>query len=309
MKRSLLKLACFLYVITSMSAVAAAEPLRVVASFSIIGDFARQVGGEHIELTTLVGPNSDAHVYSPRPADAKAVARADVVLVNGLSFEEFLSRLVKASGTRAPVVELTRNADILNDPKGGHYHFINGEAVFHATPNDPHAWQSIANAKMYVQNIAEAFCAADSTNCAEYEANAAAYNETLSALDTQIRLTIADVPKDRRVGVVAHNAFRYFERDYGVTFLSPQGVSTASEASAADVASLIREIRNKRAAAVFAENISDTRLVRQIASEAGLELSGALYSDALSTASGPASHYTDMMRHNAQTIATALAAD
>jgi zinc/manganese transport system substrate-binding protein len=292
-----------------MSAVAAAEPLRVVASFSIIGDFARQVGGEHIELTTLVGPNSDAHVYSPRPADAKAVARADVVLVNGLSFEEFLSRLVKASGTRAPVVELTRNADILNDPKGGHYHFINGEAVFHATPNDPHAWQSIANAKMYVQNIAEAFCAADSTNCAEYEANAAAYNETLSALDTQIRLTIADVPKDRRVGVVAHNAFRYFERDYGVTFLSPQGVSTASEASAADVASLIREIRNKRAAAVFAENISDTRLVRQIASEAGLELSGALYSDALSTASGPASHYTDMMRHNAQTIATALAAD
>ncbi len=286
-----------------------AEPLRVVASFSIIGDFAREVGGAHVELTTLVGPDADAHVYEPRPADAKALARADVVLVNGLSFEGFLPRLVKASASLAPMVELTEGADILEDPAGGHYHFIGGEAVFHATPNDPHAWQSVANARIYVRNIATAFCAADRARCADYEANAAAYTRTLSDLDAEIRQALAGLPEDRRTGVVGHNAFRYFERDYGVTFLSPQGVSTGSEASAADVASLIREIRERRAAAVFAENISDVRLVKRIASEAGLDVGGTLYSDALSAADGPAPTYADLMRHNARTLAASLSAD
>jgi len=231
------------------------------------------------------------------------------VLVNGLSFEGFLPRLVEASGTIAPLVELSDGADILNDPNGGHYHFNGGEAVFHATPNDPHAWQSIGNAKVYVRNIAEALCDADAANCADYQGNAAAYGETLSDLDARIRRVVADIPDDRRTGVVGHNAFRYFERDYGVTFLSPQGVSTGSEASAADVASLVREIRDRRAVAVFAENISNTRLIEQIASEAGLELGGTLYSDALSPPDGPASTYADMMRANARTIAAALTAD
>jgi zinc/manganese transport system substrate-binding protein len=292
-----------------LPATAMAEPLRVVASFSIIGDLASQVGGEHIALTTLVGPDADAHVYEPRPADAKALARADVVLVNGLSFEGFLPRLIQASGTNAPLVELSAGADILNDPNGGHYHFNGGEAVFHATPNDPHAWQSIASAKVYVRNIAKAFCDTDAANCTAYEANARAYGEELSGLDTEIKQTIAAIPEDRRTGVVGHNAFRYFERDYGVTFLSPQSVSTGSEASAADVASLIRDIRDQRAAAVFAENVSNTRLIEQIASEAGLEIGGTLYSDALSDPDGPAPTYAEMMRTNARTIASALTAD
>lgn len=288
---------------------ASAEPLRVVASFSIIGDLARQVGGEHIELTTLVGPDADAHVYEPRPADAKALARADVVLANGLSFEGFLPRLVAASGASAPLVELSQGAEILNDPNGGHYHFNGGKAVFHATPNDPHAWQSVANAKVYVRNIAKAFCDADRPHCPAFEANARAYGEELSGLDVEIKEAIAAVPKDRRTGVVGHNAFRYFERDYGVTFLSPQGISTGSEASAANVAALIREIRDQRAVAVFAENISNVRLIERIASDAGLGLGGTLYSDALSAADGPAPTYAEMMRANARTIATALAAD
>jgi zinc/manganese transport system substrate-binding protein len=281
----------------------------VVASFSIIGDFARIVGGNRIDLRTLVGPDSDAHVYEPRPADAIALARADVVLVNGLQFEGFMDRLVKASQTSAEVTVLTTGADVLTDPGGGHYHYVNGEALFHATPHDPHAWQSVANAEIYVENIARAFCSTDGAGCRAYETNAAAYIEQLGRLDKEIRNAIAAVPDDRRVAVVAHNAFRYFERDYGVSFLAPQGVSTSSEASAADVASLIRAIRAKRAAAVFAENISDARLVEQIASEAGLTLSGTLYSDALSAADGPAPGYIEMMRHNTQILLAALAAD
>lgn len=287
-------------------AVAEAEKPKVVATFSIIGDLAQRVGGDLIELMTLVGPDSDAHVYEPRPADAMALARADVVLVNGIGFEGFLQRLVDASGTSASIAVLTDGADILNDPDGGHYHFVGGQAVFHAAPQDPHAWQSVGNVRIYVGNIARAFCNADANGCATYQTNANAYLDELTALDAEIHQAIATIPQDKRVAVVAHNAFRYFERDYGMTFLAPQGVSTESDASAADVATLIRDIREKRAAAVFAENIADARLVEQIASEAGLALGGTLYSDALSAPDGPAPSYVEMMRRNVATLTTAI---
>lgn len=309
----LMKLAASLIVITFTALVlparAEAEKLSVVASFSILGDFAGRVGGERIDLRTLVGPNGDAHVYEPKPADAIALARADVVLVNGLAYEGFLRRLVEASGARAAIVELTEGADILRDPEGGHFHHSGGKAVFHEAAYDAHAWQSVANARVYVQNIAKAFCAADAEGCPVYEANAAIYLDELTDLDAAIAEAIATIPEDRRVAVVAHNAFRYFEHRYGVTFLAPQGVSTESEASAADVASLIRQIREKRAAAVFAENIADARLVEQIAAEAGLVIGGTLYSDALSPADGSAPTYVDMMRHNADTLVTAMKGD
>jgi zinc/manganese transport system substrate-binding protein len=290
----------------AVPALARAEKLAVAASFSIIGDFAQAVGGERIALRTLVGPNSDAHVYEPKPADALALAKADVILVNGLLFEGFMDRLIQASAAKAKVTVLTEGADILNDPTGGHYHYVDGKPIFHATPNDPHAWQSVGNAKIYIRNIAKAFCAADASGCSTYEANASAYEGQLTELGNEIEAAVSAIPQERRVAVVAHNAFRYFERDYGVAFLAPQGVSTESEASAADVASLIREIREKRAAAVFAENISDARLVEQIASEAGLKLGGTLYSDALSPAGGPAPTYIEMMRYNVQTLISAI---
>lgn len=292
---------------------AEADRLSVVATFSIIGDFARQVGGDRIDLTTLIGPQGDAHVYEPRPAAAIALARADVILVNGAMFEGFLTRLIEASGTSAPVTELTEGAHMLPEAEGGHHHDHDhghdDEARSDRTPHDPHAWQSVANARVYVGNVARAFCAADAEGCTTYEENARAYIDELTALDEEIRQAIDAIPEDRRVAVVAHHAFRYFEDAYGVTFLAPQGVSTDSEASAADVAALTREIRDHRAVAVFAENIADARLVEQIASEAGLSLGGTLYSDALSLPDGPAPTYAALMRHNAATLAAALAAD
>lgn len=286
-----------------------AEKLKVVATFSIIGDLAHNVGGDKIELTTLVGPNSDAHVYEPRPADAIALAKADVVLINGLLFEGFLTRLIEASGTNAAITELTEGANILSDPAGGHYHFQGDKAIFHAEPNDPHAWQSIPNAAVYVNNIAKAFCESDAENCTTYEENAASYVEELNALDAEIKQSFAAISDEKRTIVVAHNAFRYFEHEYGVRFLSPQGVSTDSEASAADVAGLVREIKESRAMAVFAENITNSRLVEQIAQEANLTLGGTLYSDALSPSDGPAPTYIDMMRLNAATISNAIMQD
>lgn len=286
-----------------------AEPPQVVATFSIIGDMAWQVGAERISLEVLVGPDADAHVYEPRPRDAMAVARADVVLTNGLGLEGFVDRLIAASGTDAAIVTLTDGAEVLEDPAGGHYHYIGDEAIWHAGAHDPHAWQSVPNARAYVAAIADAFCDADAEGCEAYRANAASYTDELDALDAGIREAVAGLPDDRRTVVVAHNAFRYFEEEYGIAFLSPQGVSTESEASAADVAGLIREIRDQNARAIFAENISDTRLLDRIAAETGMELAGTLYSDALSGPDGPAPDYLSMMRHNAGAITAALAAD
>ena len=285
---------------------AVAKPLDVVASFSIIGDFARQVGGDRVRLRVLVGSNGDAHVYEPKPADAIAMAKADVILVNGLQFEGFLKRLLEASGSTATVVELSGGIEALEDPAGGHFHHHDGKAVFHTAPFDPHAWQDVANASLYVEAIARAFCSADAEGCELYKTNAHAYLQVLSGLDREIRAMIAAIPPGKRVVVVAHNAFRYFEAAYGLAFLAPQGVSTEAEASATDVAGIIRQIRLKRASAVFAENIADSRLVEQIAREAGLPLGGTLYSDALSEPDGPAASYVEMMRHNARTLAGAI---
>jgi zinc/manganese transport system substrate-binding protein len=286
-----------------------AEPPQVVATFSIIGDMAARVGGDRIELQVLVGPDADAHVYEPRPRDAMAVARADVVLTNGLGLEGFVDRLIAASGTDAAIVTVTDGAHVLEDPSGGHYHYVGDEAIWHAGAHNPHAWQSVRNAQAYVATIADAFCAADAEGCETYRANAALYAEELDALDADIREAMGALPEDRRTVVVAHNAFQYFEEEYGIAFLSPQGVSTESEASAADVAGLIREMRDAGAGAIFAENISDTRLLDRIAAETGMELTGTLYSDALSGPDGPAPDYLSMMRHNADAISAALAAD
>lgn len=306
--RFLPALACSAITLLPLAMQAGEPPLKVVASFSIIGDLAQEVGGDRIDLTVLVGPDADSHVHEPRPADAIALASADVVLVNGLGLEGFLPRLIEASGTTAQVATLTEGVPILEDPDGGHYHFRDGEATFHAEPHDPHAWQSPVNVKTYVGNIAAAFCAADAEGCASFEQNAAAYRAKLDALDAEIRADLDAIPADRRVVVVAHNAFRYFGDAYGVTFLSPQGRSTEAEASAADVAGLIGRIRDEQARAIFAENISDTRLIERIAEEAGMPVSDTLYSDALSAPDGDAPSYLAMMRHNARSIAAALAA-
>ncbi len=302
----------------TLPGIAMADGLNVVASFSIIGDFARNVGGDRVTITTLVGPDGDAHVYEPKPADAAAVSGADVVLVNGLQFEGFLKRLVEASGTSAPIAELTKGAEVLKPSEEEHHHAEgeqkhDAEGEEHAADEghdhgefDPHAWQSVHNAEIYVKNIAEAFCAADAAGCETYKANAAAYGEKLEALDAEIRAAAAEIPAEKRTIITSHDAFGYFEHEYGLRFLAPEGVSTESEASAADVAALIRQIREDKASAIFVENISNPRLVEQIASETGLKVGGSLYSDALSAADGPAATYIDMMRHNITTIKGAI---
>ncbi|WP_084507833.1 metal ABC transporter solute-binding protein, Zn/Mn family [Geminicoccus roseus] len=307
MRRHLFSLAALAVLATTSHPAPAAEPqLDAVASFSIIADFAKQVGGDRVAVVSLVGPNGDAHVYEPTPADAIAVGDADLVLVNGLQFEGFLQRLVAASGTQAPVVELTQNSDLLRDPEDDGHGHGDEHGHHHHGDYDPHAWQSVPNALVYVANIADAFCAADAAGCDGYRANARAYGERLAALDAEIRAGLAAVPADRRTIITSHDAFRYFGEAYGLAFLAPNGISTSSEASAAEVAALIEQIRQDQASAIFVENVTNAKLIERIAAETGLAIGGELYSDALSGPDGPAATYVEMMRHNMTTIRGAI---
>ncbi|MER8481498.1 metal ABC transporter substrate-binding protein [Mesorhizobium sp. M1322] len=278
-----------------------AAPLKVAASFTIIADFAKNVGGDRINLVTIVGPDGDAHVYEPSPADAVAMAGADVVLVNGLHFEGFLQRLVDASATKATIAVLTKGVTPINFKA----EFADADAA-EGEDTDPHAFQSIANAKIYVKNIADAFCTADAEGCDSYKANAAAYTAKLDAVEGEVKAAIQSIPEEKRVVITSHDAFGYFEKAYGLTFLAPEGVSTESEPSAADVAKLVSQVKQDKAAAVFIENITNARLIEQIASETGIAVGGTLYSDALSQFDGPASTYIDLMHNNIAQIKGAI---
>lgn len=279
------------------------EPIRAVASFSILGDLVREVGGPHVAVTSLVGPDSDAHSFSPAPGDARTVARADIVFVNGLGLEGWLDRLIRASGTRAPVVVASRGTATIagEGPGNGYGHAGRDHAV------DPHAWQSVANAKVYVANIRDALVTVDPAHAAAYEAATVAYTAKLDDLDRAVRAAVGKIPPANRRIITTHDAFGYFAAAYGLRFMAPQGVSTDSAASARDIAAIIRQIRRDRVPAVFLEAISDPRQMEQIARESGARIGGKVYSDALSGPDGPAPTYLEMMRSNLRAFDAALA--
>lgn len=277
---------------------AAQQPRRIaaVATISIVGDLVHNVGGDRVDVATLVGPNGDPHVYSPTPAAAKKLADADVIFVNGLGLEGWMTRLIVTSGSKAPTVVVSngvtpRTRESVRDP-----------ARFTI---DPHAWQAVANAEIYVKNIRDGLSTVDPADKTGYAANAAAYLARLDALDNEIKATIAAIPADRRTVIINHNSFGYFGDAYGLTVIAPEGLSTDAEPSAKDVAKIVALIRAEKFP-VFLENISDPRLMTEIARETGAAIGGAIYSDALSAPDGPAPTYIDMMRHNVAEFAKAL---
>lgn len=309
-RRRLLAFAAALTLPTGISPTQAQEKLPVVASFSVLGDFVRQIGKERVAVTTLVGPDGDAHVYSPTPADAKIMAGARLVIVNGLEYEGWLTRLIRSSGTKAPVATATAGITPLEaDDDHDHDHGKTGHGHAHDHGGvDPHAWQNVANAKIYAANIRDALIKADPAGKAEYEANASAYLAELDRLEDEIKAVVARIPAERRKAITSHDAFGYFAQAYGIRFIAPQSVSTEAEASARDVARIIRQVKSQNVPAVFLENVTNPRLAKQIARESGARIGGRLYSDALSKADGPAATYIAMMKHNISQIEKALAA-
>ena len=268
----------------------AAERLNVVASFSILGDFVRAIGGDRVDVTTLVGADSDVHVYTPAPSDAKRIADAKLVVVNGLGLEGWLPRLVQSSGSKATVVTASAGVTPLKL----------GSAA------DPHAWQSVPNAKIYVTDIANALAAAAPEDADFFRARAKAYLEKLEILDREVREAVAKIPPERRKVISTHDAFGYFAAEYGVQFVAPLGVSTETEPSARDIAGIIGQIKAQKIPAVFLENISDDRLIRRIGAETGAKVGGTLISDGLTGEKGLAPTYIDMVRHNIKALTSAL---
>jgi zinc/manganese transport system substrate-binding protein len=274
----------------AIAPVRAHDRLNVVASFSILGDFVRNVGGDSVTVTVLVGPDSDAHVYAPAPADAKKIADARLVFVNGLGFEGWLPRLVNSAGGKASVVTATTGITPLK---------LGPEA-------DPHAWQSVTNAKIYVANIRDALAVAMPADAEGFKSRAGAYLASLDALEREVRDGVAKIPEDRRKVISTHNAFGYFAAAYGVEFIAPVGVSTESEASARDVARIITQVRTAKIPAVFLENVTDPRLMGRIAAETGAKVGGTLYSDSLTGEKGDSPTYIAMVRHNIKALTSAL---
>ena len=298
-RRHLLLAAAALPVLTPLplrsqtAAAPAAPPPRIVASFSLLADMVREIVPPALEVSALVSHDSDAHVFQPTPAHGRRLAQAGLVVVNGIGFEGWIDRLVKASGYSGPVLVASRG---ITPRQGGH----------HGT--DPHAWQDLALAKRYVANLREGIGQRWPMHQAEIDQRAGAYLERIDRLDAQVRQQLGAVPREQRRVITSHDAFGYFGAAYGVDFLSPQGWSTHSEPSAAAVARLIRQIQQRQVRALFLENISDRRLIERIASESGARVGGTLYSDALSAPGGPADSYLKMFEHNTRTLIDALAA-
>jgi zinc/manganese transport system substrate-binding protein len=286
-------------------------PIKAVASFSILGDMVRQVGGDRVAVEVLVGPGSDAHVFQPTPSQAKTVGKAQIVFSNGLGFEGWMSRLLDTARYKGQHIVVSRQGiKPLETKEDEDHHGHEAHKKDHDNQGhgdiDPHAWQSVPNTMAYVSNIADGLCAVDAAGCESYKRNAQQYRAELKALDTDIRAQWAAIPAQQRKVITSHDAFGYYAQTYGVQFLAPQGMNTDNEASAKGVAQLIRQIRKGNIKALFVESISDPRLIQQIGRETGVQPSGELFSDSLSDAQGSAATYINMMRHNTQSLTRAI---
>ena len=273
---------------------ASAKTLQVVASFTVLSDVVQQVGGDHVHIRSLVGPNGDPHQFEPSPEDAKNLKNADIVFLSGEGLERWFEKLVKASGYQGSPIIVSTGIRLRERQRKGQ------------ASDDPHVWNSPANVQVWVSNIEKALVALDPADATDFHANAARYSKELQVLDTYAHSKIDPVPVDKRKVLTTHDAFGYLGRDYGITFLSPLGLSTEMEASAADVAKLIDQIKKEKVTVYFFENSNDPRLVQQIAAATGARPGGELYAEALSPADGPAPTYAKMFRHNIDEIAQAM---
>lgn len=292
----------------------ATERLQVLTSFSILADMVENVGGDDVEITALVGPDSDAHVYSPRPIDARAVSQADLVVLNGMNFEGWMERLVKASDHHGPVVVATAGVEERlehetheHDDHDSHDHEGHDHDSHDHGGKDPHAWQDLALGDIYINNILAGLIEADPDNEAAYRQRAEQYLAEVENTHAEMQQQLADIPDTTRV-ITSHRAFDHFARAYGLTFLSPVGLSSEAEPSAADLASLIEVIREQNIRALFHESMASQALLNQLAEETAVPIAGTLYSDAL-TSDGDASTWLGMVRHNARVLHDALAVE
>ncbi|MEE8727595.1 MAG: metal ABC transporter substrate-binding protein [Rahnella inusitata] len=276
------------------SPLAMAKTVDAVASFSILGDIVHEVGGEHVKVTTLVGPDGDPHSFEPSPKDSKAINASDVVFVSGLGLEGWIDRLVTASGYKGHLVTASEGVNSRKMEEDG------------KQITDPHAWNSMANGVIYATNVMNALIKADPEDADYFRQRGKAYIEQLQKLDAWAKTEFTGIPQSKRKVLTSHDAFGYFGQEYHVSFMAPVGFSTEAEASASGVASLIKQIKEQQVKTYFIENQTDPRLVKQIAAASGAQPGGELYPEALSGPQGPATTYIKAFKHNVETIVASM---
>jgi zinc/manganese transport system substrate-binding protein len=270
-------------------------PIPVIASFSILADMTRQVGGSLVSVEALVGPDGDVHVYEPRPRDLREVMSAQMLVRNGLGLEGWMDRLTDAAGFKGRVVVAAEKVTPHTMKEAGG-----------AIATDPHAWQDPRNAVLYVGAIADGLAAADPVNGPAFRDSAAGYAERIRAVDSWIAEQFGVIPAERRRVITTHDAFGYYGARYGIEFLAAEGISTEDEPSAKAMATLVQQVKREKVPAVFIENMTSPRLARMLAQETGAKLGGTVYSDALSAPDGPAATYLDMLRYNTKMFVAAM---
>jgi len=294
MKKHLLIASIALLALLAVTARAEERPLRIVASFSILGDMIKQIGGEAVDVYVLAGPNADMHAYQPTTNDIKILSKADVIAINGLGFDTKMKGMAEASRARAKLLVASAGVKPIFVGEGDS-----------AVP-DPHAWQNPLNGRIYVRNIAGALIGAAPEQGAKIRERAAAYDAELKKTDAWIKEKLKNIPPEKRIIITTHDAFRYFGKAYDIKFLAPLGVNEEAEPTSSGIAGLIKQIRDEGVRKVFIENMNDPRLMKQIAKDGGAQMGGTLYSDALSEPDGPAPTYLDIFRHNVPLMRDAM---
>lgn len=298
----------------SLASADQAPPLQVVASFSVLGDMVKEIGGQHVNVVTIVGPNADTHSFEPTPQAIQALSNAQVLVENGLNFEVWLPRLIKSSGFSGAQIIASKGVAVRK--LDGHDHdktLTQGTAHAHAdadadaqTDVDPHAWLSLKNGMIYARNIAEGLAMADPARAADYQRRANKYIATMQKLDVEVTAALDAIPEDSRKAITAHNAFGYFGEAYGVEFIPIAGLAADAEPSAQDIAALVDRVRQENRVGIFTEKTSSSKLVEQVAREANITVGGPLYPDALDDPDEPAGTYLGMFHWNAGQLISVL---
>lgn len=288
-----LTLLLFLYCLgTALFAQASERPL-VVTSASIFADMAQVISGDLVAVASVVPIGGDPHTYEPTPSDVQLIARANLILINGLTFEGWINEMIENSGTRASVALITEGLEAIASEE-------------YQNSSDPHAWMSAKNGLTYVANIRDALIRLDPANAEIYRFNAGLYSLQLKDLDLYIQAQIARIPEYKRLLITSHDAFRYYGRQYGIQVEATLGTSTDAEVRTQDVARLTQLIRERQVPAIFVESTVNPKLIRQIASDQNVQIGGSLYADSLGEPGGVADTYLKMLQHNTDVIVAGL---
>ncbi len=301
----------------------AAGKLKTIATITIIQDIAKNIAGDLADVDVIVPTDNDVHGFEAKPDDARRLADAQIIFTNGALLEGFLDKLIKTSGTKASIVNVSKGVKIrkFTEPDAasakpeflglsGEYQCQEPKEGEEAGDCDPHMWQSVPNAIKYAENIRDALIAADAPNKDAYTRNAAGYIEKLKLLDANIRGALKDIPAENRVIVTNHDALGYFAAEYGFTIagvILPGGAAgELQEPDPKAVAELIDSLKSRKVKAIFIENVSSEKLARQIAEQAGVKVVTGLYTDALGERGTPGETYIEMMSANLKAMHDAL---